>query len=123
AEQLETVLRAIKRTGSNVLFPVVDSGSRFVVTHQAVLVHHIALTPVPPAASLKLGRDKNLFCDFLREHSLEQPPRIILRSVEQAEADVSALPFPVLFKPALSSGGVGIESFADVAALLFYLRT
>src|SRR5258706_4458984 len=34
AEQLETVLRAIRRTCSEVLLPVVDAGSRFVVTHQ-----------------------------------------------------------------------------------------
>jgi len=122
AEQLATVLRAIRCTGSEVLLPVVDSGSRFVVTHQAELARHIALTPVPPAASLKLGLDKNLFCAFLMDRNLQQPPTIILRSVEQAEVELSSLTFPVLFKPAMGSGGFGIQSFADPATLISFLR-
>jgi hypothetical protein len=123
AEQLEAVLRTIRRTGSQVLLPVVDSGSRFVVAHQAELSRHIALTPLPPAPSLNLGRDKNLFCEFLTKHNLAQPPLVVLHSLEQAEADVAHLPFPVLFKPSCGSGGNGIEAFDDVPTLLSFLRT
>jgi predicted ATP-grasp superfamily ATP-dependent carboligase len=122
-EQVETILQTIRRTGSEVLLPVVDSRSSFVVAHQAELSRHIALTPVPPASSLNLGRDKNLFCEFLAKHDLAQPPLVVLRTVEQAAADVSTLPFPVLFKPARGSGGVGIKLFADSAALRSHLRT
>jgi predicted ATP-grasp superfamily ATP-dependent carboligase len=123
AEQLATVLKAIRTTHSQVLLPVLDSGCRFVAAHQALLAQHIALTPIPSAPSLKVGLDKILLWDFLRDHGLPQPAAIALRSVEQAEAELGNLAFPVVFKPALGSGGVGIHKFEDTDTLLSFLGT
>jgi predicted ATP-grasp superfamily ATP-dependent carboligase len=64
-----------------------------------------------------------MLCEFLVEHGQPQPPAIILRSIAQAEMEMSRLTFPVLFKPATSGCGIGIRTFVDAATLLSFLRT
>jgi predicted ATP-grasp superfamily ATP-dependent carboligase len=123
AEQLETVLKTIKKTAADVLFPIVESRSRFVARHKTELARHVALTPIPPVSRLALGLDKRLLFDFLQNHGLPHPPSIILRSVEDAESEAKNLTFPVLFKPAISSGGAGIQLFEERDALFSFLRT
>jgi predicted ATP-grasp superfamily ATP-dependent carboligase len=122
AEQLEAVLRAIKQTRSEILFPVVNASSRFIAIHQTELSRHIALTPFPSLASMDVVLDKNQFFEFLRNHNLPQPEAIVIRSVEQVAARLGELTFPVLFKPACSGGGTGIQKFERPAELLAFLR-
>jgi predicted ATP-grasp superfamily ATP-dependent carboligase len=122
-EKLETVLRAIDRTQSDVLLPVMESGFHFMAAHQSALASRISLPPVPDASALKLGRDKALLKDFLVKHDLPHPSTVVLRTIKQAEADLACLTFPVLFKPATGSGGSGIRIFVDSASLFSFLQS
>lgn len=123
SEQIEAIIRTVRRTNSNVLLPVTDCGTHLVCAWQTELSRHVALPPLPSTAGLKAVLDKNSLSRFLAEHGLPQPPTMILHSPEQAEIELRDLPFPALIKPANGSGGCGIRKFANRALLMEFLRT
>lgn len=115
-DYVANVEAAVRRWGPGVLLPTGCLATEATIALRAELERVISLPPLPRAESFQLSMDKSRFARFLGERNLPHPPTSIVEG-ERVEPDPWRLEFPLLYKPAQGSYGIGIEEIPDARSL------
>lgn len=113
---LDGVREVCTKRKIDLCMPVDTEGIYYFAQHHEQVASLVKLSMIESAQNFRAVWDKGLLADFLTTNQLPHP--FTLTSHEQFEKDGLGLVFPVLIKPRLAGGGVGIEKFADRDALL-----
>jgi len=113
---LEGVAEVCEKYKIDLCMPVDTDGIYYFAQHRREMESLVKLAMIESAPTLRTVWDKGLLADFLFTNQLSHPKTITSR--EQFERDGSGIGFPVLIKPRLAGGGVGIEKFMDREGLL-----
>ncbi|MEN9561838.1 MAG: hypothetical protein RIR73_82 [Chloroflexota bacterium] len=109
---LQGVAEVCARQKIDLCIPVDTDGIYYFAENREALRHLVALSVIDSAQNFRRVWDKGLLADFLFRQGLPHP----LTATTRAAFD--SLQFPVLIKPRLWGGGVGIEKFAERGMLL-----
>jgi D-aspartate ligase len=118
AAQVDEIRRICRAVRADVLLPVVESGIRLVSQNRDALTDevHIPLLPTPELLETVVNKFSLARC--LEQHGLPTPATFLYTSVAVAKNDLARLSFPVLLKPVIGGGGVGIRRFDKPDELL-----
>lgn len=116
-ERLESALAAIAEAGPCVVLPVSEAGVTWSTEHADALHRVATLVDLPDRESFAIASDKSRLPDFLARSAIPHPDTRVLASGADLTAAAHDLEFPLLWKPARSSGGRGIRRLVDSAAL------
>ena len=113
----EVILAQVKRFRPDVLMPLFDRSFSVVLEHQEQYRQYTRLIPLPEIATFKKFEDKQSLLLWARRNNIPVPKtfcpvdRVALRECAQE------MNFPVIVKPRLSWGGIGIVRAASVSEL------
>jgi predicted ATP-grasp superfamily ATP-dependent carboligase len=105
----------------DVVLPISELAIRALSQHREELNWTGKLPLLPDLRAFDTCVDKSTLADFLKRHDIPHPPTVVVTTGQVARDTFAALKFPVLAKPRLSSGGVGIrrlETFESLATFL-----
>lgn len=113
---LEGVAEVCTKYKIDLCLPVDTDGIYYFAQHRGETESLVKLAIIDSAQTLRTVWDKGLLADFLFANQMPHPKTITSR--EQFEREGAGIGFPVLIKPRLAGGGVGIEKFTDREGLL-----
>jgi len=105
----------------DVVLPISEFAIRTLSEHRQALNWAAKLPPLSALHTFDIATDKAKLADFLDSHGIPHPPTVVATTGIAAHDRLSALKFPVLAKPPLSSGGIGIKRFEDLESLAAFL--
>ncbi len=105
----------------DVVLPISEFSNRILSEHQQALSWAAKLPPLPNPNTLDIATNKAKLADFLDRYGIPHPPTVVVTTGIPARDRLSALKFPVLAKPPLSTGGIGIRRFEDLESLVAFL--
>ncbi len=120
-DRLAAIRRAVKSVSPDVILPVDEPATQFVIEHLLKFQEMAALPPLPEKSVFKTLTNKWQLAQMLRKNRLSGPATILYTANQDFERQAAALHFPVLLKPAQGRGGEGIRRFDAPADLLAYL--
>jgi D-aspartate ligase len=122
------VTRWLKRIGEivaerriDVVLPISEFAIKTLSEYRQTLSWTATLPQLPNPHTFGIATDKAKLADFLGSHGLPHPPTVVVTTGIPAHDRLSALEFPVLAKPPLSSGGIGIRRFESLEGLAKFL--
>lgn len=126
-EDLRDVKHWLKRIGEivcekkiDVVLPIEVFGIRTLCKRSQSLGWAAKLPELPDPQTFEIVLDKATFADFLARQGIPQPPTVVVTTgIVQDVSEV--LEFPVLVKPSISAGGVGIRRFDNSEELNAFL--
>ncbi|BDI31163.1 hypothetical protein CCAX7_32140 [Capsulimonas corticalis] len=118
---VDMVRGAVRRSGAQILFPVLEPAIRFCVAHRAELEICVRLPPLPCVSALDRIGDKWALATFLQANQIPHPPTLLLANPHRPDA-LNGIRFPALVKPIHGSGGQNIKRFEGAPALSEWLR-
>jgi D-aspartate ligase len=117
---LARISQIIAERGIDVVLPIMGDAIRTLSEHRHTLSWAAKLPQLPNVRAFDTATDKAMIAEFLVMHGLPHPPTVVVTTGISGYEGLSALEFPVLAKPALSSGagkGIGrLESLEGLAA-------
>lgn len=105
----------------DVVLPISECSIRALSQHRQNLSWANKLPQLPNLHALDTVIDKATLANFLETHGVSHPQTVIATAGTVSRDTFSALEFPVLAKPRISSGGVGIRRFETFASLAAFL--
>ena len=115
--RLAAIYDTVKKLKVNVVLPVDFQTIRLLSANGGALSRLTSVVPLPKTDALDIAADKWLLAEWLKENQVPGPATTLLKTGDGFEESVSAVSFPVLIKPRIGSGGVGIEFFDNPQAL------
>jgi predicted ATP-grasp superfamily ATP-dependent carboligase len=108
--RIQKVIHSIQVFKVNILMPIGERGLIFALSHQAELRKYLEITPLPDQNALDIVRDKWLLNEFCIKHNLPATKSIQVqkRGILDRLSDLS---YPVLLKPRIGEGGIGISFY------------
>lgn len=114
---LESLERELSREGYDVLFPV-ELSTQILVTRHKDRLSRLVRIPFADAELALRVQDKAELAVHNERMGFRSPATFVPRGPEAVMKLADRLPYPVLVKPRLSSGGRGIERACNPAELL-----
>jgi carbamoyl-phosphate synthase large subunit len=121
---LEAVTKVIEKEKPDAILPTVGGQTALnlaVSLHEAgVLAEHGVRLIGASVDAIKLGEDRLLFRDAMKEIGVETPASGLARSTDEATKIVKVTGFPAIIRPSFTMGGVGggiaynIEEFREL---------
>jgi predicted ATP-grasp superfamily ATP-dependent carboligase len=105
----------------DVVLPISEFAIRTLSEHQKSLGWAAKLPQLPSPHTFDIATSKAKLADFLDSCDVPRPQTVVVSIGVTARDRLSALGFPVLAKPPLSSGGIGIKRFEDLESLTAFL--
>ena len=105
----------------DVVLPISEFAIRTLSEQQKLLGWGAKLPPLPNPHTFDIATNKAKLADFLDSYGIPHPPTVVVTIGIPARDRLSALEFPVLAKPPLSTRGIGIKRFEDLEALTAFL--
>lgn len=121
-ECIEIIKKAVKYSGAEIIFPVMEPAIRFVSAYKELLNEFATVTPASPPNILDQVWDKWALAQLLAKFNIPAPSTILYTADEDFECKVDELTFPVLIKPTFSSSGIGIRYFETRNVLRKFLK-
>ncbi len=121
AEDVIELIRVEQRSGSVKGVIVQFGGQTPLKLAHALEAAGIPILGTPPDA-IDLAEDRERFQKLLGELGLRQPRNGIATSIDQAEAIVHEIGFPVVIRPSYVLGGRAMEIVHDLSQLRRYMR-
>lgn len=119
---LDCVDEIVTKRGIDVVLPISNLGIRTFSEHRYELVSAAKLVDLPEPRTFDIATNKAALSEFLKAHGIAQPRTVtVAGGAKPMPETLSALSFPVLAKPPLSSGGNGIRRFDDRKQLESFL--
>jgi carbamoyl-phosphate synthase large subunit len=122
---VEAVTKVIEKERPDAILPTVGGQTGLnlaVALHEAGVLHKYGVKLIGAnVEAIKLGEDRLLFRDAMREIGVDVPASGLARSVEDALKIVKATGFPAIIRPSFTMGGVGggiaynVEEFRELA--------
>lgn len=118
--RLERVIQISKAHNIDILFPIGELGTMFIIFNFEVLQKLFLIPPIPKMDALNIVSDKWLLSEFSKTSSLPYPRTFPI----EKETDIKSLDlsYPILLKPRLGAGGIGIEFIDSEVKLLSVLE-
>ena len=118
--RLERVIQISKAHKIDILFPIGELGTKFTILNLKVLKELFLIPPIPDMDALNLVSDKWILNEFSKKASLPYPRTFPI----EKETDIKSLDlsYPILLKPRIGAGGIGIEFIDSEARLLNVLE-
>ena len=114
---LQRIGEIVAQRQIDVVLPIAEFALKILSEHQHAVSWGAKLPPLPSPHALDLVTNKATFADFLDTSAIPHPPTVVVSAQTPARDRLSTLRFPVLAKPALLSGGLGIRRFEDLDSL------
>ena len=121
---LEAVTKVIEKEKPDAILPTVGGQTALnlaVALHEAgVLAEHGVRLIGANVEAIKLGEDRLLFRDAMKEIGVDTPASGLARSVDEAIKIVKVTGFPAIIRPSFTMGGVGggiaynVEEFREL---------
>jgi predicted ATP-grasp superfamily ATP-dependent carboligase len=105
----------------DVVLPISEFAIKTLSEHRQTLSWAATLPQLPNPHTFDIAIDKAKLADFLGSHGVPHPPTVVVTTGIPLHDRLSALEFPVLAKPPLSSGGIGIRRFESLEGLAGFL--
>jgi predicted ATP-grasp superfamily ATP-dependent carboligase len=105
----------------DVVLPISEFAIKTLSERRQTLSWAATLPQLPDPHTFGIATDKAKLAEFLGSHGLPHPPTVVVTTGIPAHDRLSALEFPVLAKPPLSSGGIGIRRFESLEGLADFL--
>jgi predicted ATP-grasp superfamily ATP-dependent carboligase len=107
----------VARQRIDVVMPVSSVGIRALSEHRRALSWAGKLVQLPEPHMFDTATNKASLADFLAVNGFPRPRTVLVTAGAPGPESLSALTFPVLAKPPLSSGGAGIRRFENLKEL------
>ena len=121
---VEAVTKVIEKERPDAILPTVGGQTALnlaVALHDAGVLDKYGVTLIGANVdAIKLGEDRLLFRDAMKEIGIETPASGLARSVDEATRIVKTTGFPAIIRPSFTMGGVGggiaynIEEFREL---------
>jgi len=105
----------------DVVLPISEFVTRTLSEHRQALSWAAKLPPLPNSHAFDIATNKAKLAGFLDGHGIPHPPTVVVTAGNPTHERLSVLQFPVLAKPPLSSGGIGIRRFEGLESLAAFL--
>jgi D-aspartate ligase len=105
----------------DVVMPISSLGIKALSQHGRTLAFANKLVHLPDPDSFDAATNKGALAKVLAANSIPHPSTVVLASGSLKVERLSTLTFPVIAKPLLSSGGVGIKRFESRSELDAFL--
>ncbi len=117
--RLNRVIEISRNHKIDILLPIGEIGVKFVLSNLGLLKNIFLLPPIPDLDSLNLVSNKWSLNEFSKSIGLPYPKSFPFDS----QTDIKSLDmnYPVLLKPRIGAGGIGIEFFETENKLLSVL--
>jgi len=114
-EPIKGIMRSLKEGAYDVLLPVSGPGIELTARYAEDLAAHVDLAPVPTHDQIAKVNDKWLFHLAMQEAGIPTPVTALVDS--PSSLDTFHPEEPVLLKPRIGSGGIGIKKFGRASDL------
>ena len=117
--RINRVLEISRSHKIDILLPIGEVGVKFVLLNLGLLKKNFFIPPIPNIDSLNIVSDKWSLSEFSRSIGLPYPKSFPLDN----QLDIKSLDmnYPILLKPKIGAGGIGIEYFETESKLLSVL--
>ncbi len=113
---LDGVVNVCARYKVDFCMPIDTEGIYFFSQNYGEISKNVKLSVNGSSQTVRKAWDKGLLAEFLFQNSLHHP--FTITSIEKFERNGKDLVYPVLIKPRLGGGGLGIEKIIDRNSLL-----
>lgn len=120
--KLEAIEAALKKTGADVIFPIGISTIRLISSHRERILSLAAIPPLAPPEAIDLTIDKSKLTQLLIDQNIPCPETVFYKDGSFNIQDISKLAFPVLVKPVIGEGGIGIMMYNSLSELIDFLN-
>jgi predicted ATP-grasp superfamily ATP-dependent carboligase len=117
----EEVLSAARQMRADVALAVSEDYILDLARNKEVLEKHVRVALVPHVACMNTARNKTMLASFAARVGIPIPRTFIFNPADRVAFSPVGLRFPVLTKPALGGGGLGIELFDSPTGLMRFL--
>ena len=107
------IINAIKRTNADIIFPVDEAAVDFFSKNMDQFKEIVALPPIPSVEVFQKSINKYLLAEFLASSNIPSPETIFAGKSTEFYSKLKNMHFPVLAKPAIGNGGIGIRSLKN----------
>jgi biotin carboxylase len=104
------LINAIKRTNADIIFPVDEAAVNFFSKNIDRFKKIVALPPIPSVEVFQKSINKYLLAEFLASNNIPSPATIFAGKSTEFYSKLKNMQFPLLAKPAIGNGGIGIRS-------------
>jgi len=109
--KIDYLLKAIKRTNADIIFPIDEASVYYFSKNINHFNKVVALPPIPSVEIFEKSTNKGLLAEFLTNKNIPTPKTIIANKTTEFFTKLRNMPFPVVAKPAIGHGGIGIRKF------------
>ena len=120
--RLNHIHRAIIRSRADALLAVTEPDVRFLGYYRESLQNETAIASVVAPKLLDMVANKYALNLFLAKCCLPNPRTVLFTSLADVEKSLNQLRFPLLLKPIVGGGGIGIKRFNTAPELLSSLK-
>lgn len=117
-DRLKQIIETTNRKKVNVLLPIGQKGIQFIHSNFLFLKEFFRIPPVPGRNEFDTVRNKWSLNEYCRENSISFLKSVLVKKRMYKKSDLSDFSGPVLLKPFLGEGGLGIHFFKNIVALL-----
>ena len=105
----------------DVVLPIADFAIRALSERRHVLSWGTKLPLLPEPQTFDIATNKARLAEFMVGHRIPYPPTVVVTSGLGGHEQLATLKFPILAKPPLSTGGIGIRHFDTPEPLIAFL--
>jgi biotin carboxylase len=103
------IIKAIRRTNADIIFPVDEAAVNFFSRNLEQFKKIVDLPPIPSVDVFQKSINKYLLAEFLGDNDIPSPLTIFAGKTDEFYSKLKSMHFPVLAKPAIGNGGIGIQ--------------
>ncbi len=111
----------VRKKGIDIIFPSGEPGVEFVSKHRSALSKFCKVPLISDIDSFHITQDKWKAHKFFVENNTSTPHSILCNTDVSFKQNLENMRFPVLIKPRIGTGGLGIVEFESAVALTEYL--
>ncbi|MEP1488263.1 MAG: ATP-grasp domain-containing protein [Algibacter sp.] len=113
--------KEVEKHNIDLIMPVLDDSIRIILKYKNAITSAAKLAHLPTNSNFYTAFDKGKLANHLKKHNIPFPKTKIIKKNDSY--DISEIPYPVLVKPAIGSGGVGIQVFKEKSEFIEFINS
>jgi len=110
-DRLNRIIDIIQKYNIDILLPISEKGIKFVIFYKKLLDNYCRIALIPDDKSFETARNKWFFHRFAVQNNLPVPKTTRFTDFFNDREIIKKFSFPILLKPIIGEGGVGIHFF------------